>query len=333
MDGIIEEIWIATDVGQQQVRSSEITVNKGKGIVGDRYYGKSSKENITLIEKSVIDEFNREFGLNIQNQDLRRNLIVSGISLNDYVGKHFAIGKILAKGTELCEPCTMISKLIAQDRADWKEILKWLTHKGGLRAEILQDGHIKEKDLVGDGLNMRTTKKVVVVDYNEDWPKHFSQISQKITETIGSLILGIEHVGSTSVPDLMAKPIIDIDIVIESWGNLAEVISGLASIGYIHQGNLGIKDREAFKKEFTYAPFSENGPTIKHNLYVCSKDGRELKRHITFRDCLRNSESARIEYQNLKVKLAQQFPTDVDSYCDGKTELIERLLKERGYVE
>ena len=65
------------------------------------------------------------------------------------LGKHFAIGKVLAKGTELCKPCAMISKLIAQDRADWKEILKWLDIKGGLRAEILQDGQIKEKDLVG----------------------------------------------------------------------------------------------------------------------------------------------------------------------------------------
>ena len=91
------------------------------------------------------------------------------------------------------------------------------------------------------------TKHVVVLPYDAKWKSDFENIRQEIEKAIGDLIVGVEHVGSTSVDGLSAKPCIDIDVVIKDYSVLDDVIDKLESIGYIHEGNLGIEDREAFK--------------------------------------------------------------------------------------
>lgn len=93
---------------------------------------------------------------------------------------------------------------------------------------------------------MRTTH-VVVKPYDKKWKMDFEDIKKEIQSAIGDLILGIEHVGSTSVEGLSAKPCIDLDIVIKDYSVFEDVVRGLQAIGYIHEGNLGIKDREAFR--------------------------------------------------------------------------------------
>ena len=90
------------------------------------------------------------------------------------------------------------------------------------------------------------TKKVIVVPYDKAWKSAFEEIKKEIERVIGDLIIGIEHVGSTSVEGLSAKPIIDIDVVIKDYSVFATVVQKLETIGYIHEGDLGIKDREAF---------------------------------------------------------------------------------------
>lgn len=92
---------------------------------------------------------------------------------------------------------------------------------------------------------MRTTH-VVVKPYDKKWKMDFEDIKKEIQSAIGDLILGIEHVGSTSVEGLSAKPCIDLDIVIKDYSVFEDVVRGLQAIGYIHEGNLGIKDRERF---------------------------------------------------------------------------------------
>ena len=91
------------------------------------------------------------------------------------------------------------------------------------------------------------TKRVVVVPYDEKWESAFEEIKNEIEGVIGDKILGIEHIGSTSVKGLSAKPCIDIDVIIKDYSALNAVVDGLRAIGYIHEGNLGIKNREAFK--------------------------------------------------------------------------------------
>ena len=134
------------------------------------------------------------------------------------------------------------------------------------------------------------------------------------------MVIAIEHVGSTSVQGMSAKPCIDIDVVIKDYSVFDIIVGKLADIGYIHEGDLGIKDREAFK--YTDKPHLQT-----HHLYVCPQYSTELHRHITFRDYLRTHPEAANEYSKVKEKAAQLFPDDIDSYIEFKSPCIAKLYK------
>ncbi len=164
---------------------------------------------------------------------------------------------------------------------------------------------------------MRTVK-VTVVPYDEAWKSAFEEIKKEIEAAIEDLIIGIEHVGSTSVEGLSAKPCIDIDVIIKDYGVFDAVTRNLETIGYIHEGDLGIRDREAFK-------YSNKPHLYKHHLYVCPQHSEELYRHITFRDFLRNNSEAVEKYGRTKETAAQLFPDDIDKYIEYKSPCIEEL--------
>ena len=164
------------------------------------------------------------------------------------------------------------------------------------------------------------TSKVIVMPYDKKWQTDFEKIKFELENAIGDLILGIEHVGSTSVQGMSAKPCIDIDVVIKDYSVFDILVSRLADIGYIHEGDLGIKDREAFK--YTDKPHLQS-----HHLYVCPQYSTELHRHITFRDYLRTHPEAVNEYSKVKEKAAQLFPDDIDSYIEFKSPCIAKLYK------
>ena len=166
-------------------------------------------------------------------------------------------------------------------------------------------------------------KHVVVEPYNESWQQDFLDIKAELEPALGELALRIEHVGSTSVPGLSAKPIIDIDAVMEDYLKLAAVVSALAAIGYIHEGDQGIPGREAFKYE-------GKEHLRKHHLYVCPADSAELHRHLTFRDYLRSHPEAVREYSRVKEEGAMLYPYDIDRYIDHKSPFIERIYSEIG---
>ena len=167
------------------------------------------------------------------------------------------------------------------------------------------------------------TRKVIVLPYDEAWKTAFEAIKAEIESALGELILGIEHVGSTSVDGMSAKPCIDLDVIIKDDSMLDAVIERLAEIGYIHEGDLGIKDREAFK-------YTEKPHLMSHHLYVCPQNSEELRRHITFRDFLRsNAEEAR-KYSSVKETAAELFPNDIDKYIEYKSPCIEELYKQCG---
>ena len=162
------------------------------------------------------------------------------------------------------------------------------------------------------------TRKVIVLPYDEAWKSDFDDIKAEIERVVCDLIIGIEHVGSTSVEGMSAKPCIDIDVVIRDYSVFEAVVLRLETIGYIHEGDLGIKNREAFK----YA----NKPHLRnHHLYVCPQDSEELRRHIAFRDFLRTSPEAVKKYSEAKEKAAALFPEDIDGYIRYKSPCIEEL--------
>lgn len=167
------------------------------------------------------------------------------------------------------------------------------------------------------------TPKVVVLPYDEGWIFDFEKIKNELEKALGDLIVGIEHVGSTAVKGLSAKPCIDIDIIIKNYSVFESVVNELNQIGYIHEGDLGIKDREAFK-------YSDKQHMPKHHLYVCPAYSEELRRHITFRDFLRKDPDAARRYSAVKEEAARLFPSDIDKYIEYKSPCIKELYAECG---
>jgi GrpB-like predicted nucleotidyltransferase (UPF0157 family) len=160
------------------------------------------------------------------------------------------------------------------------------------------------------------------VDYDPDWPNLFQQVRERIWPSIRDFAIAIEHVGSTSVPGLAAKPVLDIDIVIPSRNEIRLAITRLSNLGYAHRGDLGIQDREAFRTPV-------DGPT--HHLYVCPSRSVALLNHLTLRDHLRAHPSDVEAYSALKKLLAEQCGGDIDSYVEGKTDFILAILAYRGF--
>ena len=167
------------------------------------------------------------------------------------------------------------------------------------------------------------TKHVVVLPYDEQWKQDFLMIKDELTSALGQLAMRIEHVGSTSVEGLSAKPIIDIDVVIKDYTVLEEVVSALGVLGYRHEGNLGITGREAFK-------YDGKEHLKKHHLYVCPEDSPELKRHIAFRDYLRTHSDAMREYSHIKEEGTKLYPYDIERYIEHKSPFIEKIYAEMG---
>ena len=162
------------------------------------------------------------------------------------------------------------------------------------------------------------TRKVIVLPYDRAWQTAFEDIRAELDAALGDLAIGIEHVGSTSVVGMSAKPIIDIDVVIRDYTVFDEVVRKLAEIGYTHEGDLGIRDREAFKYE-------DKPHLQKHHLYVCPQNSAELHRHVKFRDYLRENPIAVRKYSAVKEAAAEMYPDDIDGYIAYKSPCIEQL--------
>jgi Uncharacterized conserved protein len=165
-------------------------------------------------------------------------------------------------------------------------------------------------------------RTIVVVPYDEKWVKEFNKIRDEIMPVISNDIISIEHVGSTSVPELWAKPIIDMNIIVEE-DKLSIVIEKLAAIGYIHEGNLGIEGREAFK-------YTDKPHLMQHHLYVCPKDSAEHKRQVIFRDYLRSHPQERENYSEIKIEMSQKYPHDINSYIKGKEPVVMAIYQKCG---
>lgn len=161
---------------------------------------------------------------------------------------------------------------------------------------------------------------VVVVPYDPAWPEAFALVRATIAPALGKRAVGIEHIGSTAVVGLDAKPIVDIDVVIRHEDDLWEVATVLAELGYTHLGDLGVAGREAFR-----APAG----LPRHHLYVCAAGSAALTAHLTLRDALRADPGLSAEYAALKRTLAARHRDDRDAYTEGKTAFITAVLREQ----
>ena len=158
---------------------------------------------------------------------------------------------------------------------------------------------------------------MLIQKYNPVWVRDFEAIKAVIQSALEGMNIKVEHVGSTSVPGLAAKPIIDIDIVLYSKKEFNKINSRLSEIGYYHNGDQGIPTREAFKRKepsINHAVLDK----ILHHLYVCPIDSPELDRHLVFRDYLSANESARQAYEKIKRQIAAESNHDYKTYAQLK---------------
>ncbi len=166
-------------------------------------------------------------------------------------------------------------------------------------------------------------KRVTVVGYDPDWPRLFEELRASVWPAVFDFALTIEHVGSTAVPGLTAKPVIDMDVVVRDQ-DVSLGIARLGRLGYAHRGNLGISGREAF----TAPPGSP-----RHHLYLCPECSPALANHLAVRDHLRRNPAAAVEYGNVKRHLAREFPEDMAAYVEAKTEFLMGILRRVGLSE
>ena len=157
---------------------------------------------------------------------------------------------------------------------------------------------------------------MLLVDYNPEWINQFEKIKEKLSQFLLGIDVNIEHIGSTSVPRLAAKPIIDIDIIYYQVADFERIKNDLELFGYYHNGNQNIEGREVFKRNAKQN--DEILDKTSHHLYVCKNDCEELHRHILSRDYLRKNEIAREFYQNLKCQIAEEVNQDRKLYAQLK---------------
>lgn len=163
--------------------------------------------------------------------------------------------------------------------------------------------------------------RVFVVPYDEGWPSAFESVRRELVAALApGTVSAIEHVGSTAVPGLPAKPVIDVDVVADE-AQLAGVIAALRAAGYAHRGEQGIPGRHAF----------ESPPHgVPRHVYVCIEGCLALRNHLAVRDVLRNDPLLRAEYAAVKEALAGRDLASVEEYVAGKTAVLQQVLKASG---
>ncbi len=163
------------------------------------------------------------------------------------------------------------------------------------------------------------SNEVHLEPYDAAWPEIFSREASALRAALGPLAMKVEHIGSTAVAGMIAKPIIDIAIKTESFNVLPQIIEAMRSAGYESKGEFGLPGRQFFTK---------GDPTFFH-VHVVERQSGHWPRWISFRDALRANGLLRAEYEKMKRDLAAKFENDRPSYTAAKTNFIEEALSNR----
>jgi GrpB-like predicted nucleotidyltransferase (UPF0157 family) len=162
----------------------------------------------------------------------------------------------------------------------------------------------------------RLVGRIEVVDYDPEWPRLFEREADRIRAVLGKRAVQLEHVGSTSVQGLAAKPIIDIMLVVPDSGDELAYVPDLEAAGYV------LVIREAERQQHRVF----KGPDTNVNLHVYSPGSPEMERYLIFRDRLRSDPADRERYQRVKRELARRDWRYVQQYADAKTEVVEEII-------
>jgi len=157
---------------------------------------------------------------------------------------------------------------------------------------------------------------ITLVAYDPGWPEHFAHEARRIWEALGARAVRIEHIGSTSVPGLVAKPIIDILLVVADSADEPSYVPALEGVGYV----LRIREPEWHQHRLF------KGPDVNINLHVLTVGSKEIERLLAFRDWLRDHPADRDLYARTKRALAQREWRYVQNYADAKSEVVEDII-------
>jgi GrpB-like predicted nucleotidyltransferase (UPF0157 family) len=177
--------------------------------------------------------------------------------------------------------------------------------------------------------------KFVIEPHNPKWLSQFAEVQKQLQEILKDVpIIAIEHVGSTSIPSLPAKPILDIDIIVSS-SSLDLARSSMTRAGYLDAGELDVPDRWVFRQpanDHLREADREIG-VLKRHTYVCVEGCLSLRNHLDLKRVLLQDEGLRKEYGNVKLELAEKEFVDMDEYCRGKNEVMLKILRKGGWSE
>ena len=166
-------------------------------------------------------------------------------------------------------------------------------------------------------IGMETTSKYTFTDYSPDWPLWFNGEAERLKALLGGELIGVHHIGSTSVPGLAAKPTIDLLPVVRDIARVDIGTPLLKEAGYRAWGEYGLPGRRYFTRD------CDGWRT--HNIHVYQFDNPEIERHRAFCAYLRSNEKARAEYEALKRQVYARHPADIEAYNDGKNAWIKQV--------
>lgn len=171
----------------------------------------------------------------------------------------------------------------------------------------------------------KNTVQNLIEPYDPLWPRLFEQFKTELQQVLKGLAVDIQHVGSTAIFGLNAKPILDIDIILHDKAQLSVVSAQLETLGYFDKGEQGVMGRFAFRSK------EKKSPHI--HLYVCYADSLALKNHLAFRNALLTNQFLAEQYNQLKMDLVQQKGMTREKYNHQKTEFILSVLQKQGFTD
>jgi GrpB-like predicted nucleotidyltransferase (UPF0157 family) len=161
--------------------------------------------------------------------------------------------------------------------------------------------------------------RVELVPHQDEWADQFAEEADRLKGLFGGHIIEIYHAGSTSIPGIKAKPVIDLVVAIDDIKLVERYNQGMTDLGYVSVGEFGIPGRRFFRRDV-------DGKRT-HNVHIFQHDHPEIARMIAFRDYLREHPDEAKQYELLKEDLARQFPYDTTIYARGKSSYVEGVIR------
>ena len=160
--------------------------------------------------------------------------------------------------------------------------------------------------------------RIYMVPHDPNWRQEFESEAKRITDALGDNVVTVHHIGSTAIPNIYAKPVVDILLVVHDHADLDAKQAAIEALGYEAFGEFGIPTRRYFRKD------NADGDRT-HQIHAFEDGSPQIARHLAFRDYMIAHPDAAREYSDLKRELAAKHPNDIEAYMDGKDEFIQEI--------